>query len=502
MAGELILEAMFELARQRERSHKGIVDGIRSVGQSVSDVMEHRRLREQAQMQQRAEMEQARLADQRARELHADTQGRLARQHEENIKLQRATQARQDRQAAAGQLEKLQPLLDEGRVDAFNLRGSPWGIRATQDPSPQAPPRPQGPAPVDLFDLLTTRPSQQTIQNLNRAEAEAGEYQRGVQAVEEAKRNPQYNITIADDLFTSYRGGEMRDARRRDAEQVRESFAPTATADFERRSLALMEREIAEGMPREKAFAAHTQRTEGERQRIAAMDRAKLQPRGGSGQRRMTPGQDATNARGWHSQAEGTLKTYLASQGYTRHVAALDGYRAMLDDMESGNTAQIMGGLGGWVKEKSGGSAVITESEIKRYLESAIPWDERAQKSFDYWLKGGKVDKAYVKPFTEALRKSIIGRQRGVIERIGKGARATLMADPNEEVRSMADAAYIRAVTPLMSEEQLDAFIREREEGRSGLDVVSEAKPGRPKAPEPKRVDQSNARARELLGGK
>lgn len=193
-----------------------------------------------------------------------------------------------------------------------------------------------------------------------------------------------------------------------------------------------------------------------------ARRRAAGRPSGPDG---MTPAQKETQERGWHSQAETVLQRYQQSQGYGSQVTSLRGYEAMLDDLKSGNTAQMMGGIGAWVKEKSGGSAVITENEIKRHATSAIPWNERVEKEFNYWLKGGQVDQGYVKPFREALEKAIIDRHRGIIDRIGKGASAALLADPHPEVQQYADSAYTRLTTPLRSGEELDRFINEKKKG-------------------------------------
>lgn len=170
------------------------------------------------------------------------------------------------------------------------------------------------------------------------------------------------------------------------------------------------------------------------------------------------------SARGWNTQGEQLFKNYTASQGYTGQVASNRAYSSMLEDLKSGNTALMTGGLGAWVKEKSGGSAVVTENEIQRYLTSAMPWTEELAKQFNYWVKADpQLDQSYVKPFIDALEKVVLERQRKSIEHIGKGAKATFLADENPEVRAQANAAYTRAITPLMSSEQLDEFIGQRE---------------------------------------
>jgi hypothetical protein len=205
-------------------------------------------------------------------------------------------------------------------------------------------------------------------------------------------------------------------------------------------------------------------------------------------------GQDNTNNRGWNAQGETLLKNYTSSQGYSKQVEGLRSYENMLADLKSGNTALMMGGLGAWVKEKSGGSAVVTENEIKRYLQSSIPWTTEMERQFNYWAKGDtRLDQKYVKPFTDALESTIISRQKGIIERIGKGAKASFLADENPEIQAQANAAYTRTVSPLLAPEQLDAFIKEREAQRDAAPAPVPAKKAKGGATQPAPPRQSAA---------
>jgi len=196
----------------------------------------------------------------------------------------------------------------------------------------------------------------------------------------------------------------------------------------------------------------------------------------------------ATSAatRGWNTQGEQLFKNYTGSQGYSKQVEATRGYENMLADLKSGNTALMMGGLGAWVKEKSGGSAVVTENEIKRYLTTSMPWTEELNRQFNYWVKGDpQLSPTYVQPFVDALEKTIVQRQRGIVERIGKGAQATFLADENPEIRDQSEAAYIRAISPLMSGDQLDEFIKQRKAQTAAPIPVQGKSPTPGKAPPP-----------------
>jgi hypothetical protein len=282
-----------------------------------------------------------------------------------------------------------------------------------------------------------------------------------------------------------------------DPQEERQAKETRASADATRVSGALgpemgaayAERLIKAGMSPEDAAKMAVGRVQHLEDQDRMDARARSRPRG------PTEHQTDTSERGWHSQAENSIQRYYTSQGYSDAVKSFRGYKEMLSDLKSGNTAQMMGGLGAWVKEKSGGSSVVTENEIKRYAESAIPWTATAEKAFNYWVKGGKLPPAYVKPFTSALEKSVISRQRGIVEQIGLGAQASLMADPSPEIRAMAPSAYTRAVTPLMSAAELKEFI-EKQGGRGTGGAPAQQKSGGP-------VDLKSldAEADKLLGG-
>jgi hypothetical protein len=206
---------------------------------------------------------------------------------------------------------------------------------------------------------------------------------------------------------------------------------------------------------------------------------------------------ESASNRGWNTQAEGMFKNYTASQGYSKQVEATRGYENMLADLKSGNTALMMGGLGAWVKEKSGGSAVVTENEIKRYLTSSMPWTNELERQFNYWVQGDpSLSQEYVKPFVDALEQTIVQRQRGIIDRIGKGAQATLLADENPEIRAQADGAYIRAITPLLGSDELDDFIAQRKAQTSPGEKPA-AKPAKGAAAPPPPMPKSGGQPRQ-----
>ncbi len=195
----------------------------------------------------------------------------------------------------------------------------------------------------------------------------------------------------------------------------------------------------------------------------------------------MTPTGEDASLRGWNAQAETQFNNYWKQQEGTKNLAAARGYLSVLQDLESGNSAQMIGGVGKWVKEASGGSAVVTENEIKRYATEAIPWTAQAEKMFDYWAKGAEVPPEYVAPFTEALKKSIVARQRGIVNQIGLGAQSIFTADQNPEMAAYAKKAYLRATSGLLTSGQLRGFISRREketEGGGRVPLGTTPKPG------------------------
>jgi len=288
-----LLDAMLSLGRPTPQS--GVTRGLNTLGDALEGVAQRRQQRalERARLQQQAE--EAAYANQRARDIaEANEQNEMAR-HRENIAIQRQTQQRQDRKDAAGHLEKTLPLLQgtAPQVSRFNALSGPYGLQARQREAPPMPERPQGPAPIDLMDMLMMRPTQQGIQNINQAEKAAGAYQQEAAKVEETKRNPIVDIDMAGELYASVHGNELQEARRAQAAQAVEPFTELSASDIERKADAATKAALDGGTLKLEGAAQFRQGIiEAEKNRLARARRG-----GGRGDKPMTPGEKVDNER-------------------------------------------------------------------------------------------------------------------------------------------------------------------------------------------------------------
>lgn len=137
-------------------------------------------------------------------------------------------------------------------------------------------------------------------------------------------------------------------------------------------------------------------------------------------------------------EANHMVETIARRNDYKPTVTAYRTYQDVLSQLNSGNDALVRRAVGMIAKEASGGSAVVTENELKRYVDEVGGKWQQLEKSWNTLVQTGDgtaIPAQQIKIFSEAMAKGLIPRAEAKLRAITAMVDKSLAENPNVGLR-------------------------------------------------------------------
>ena len=151
-------------------------------------------------------------------------------------------------------------------------------------------------------------------------------------------------------------------------------------------------------------------------------------------------------------EARMQLDSLKKGSDYKALVSSYNNYSSILSDLNSGNDALIRRGIGLYGKEASGGSSVVTENELKRYVDQVGgKWNE-VEKSWRTLVQTNGdttgIPPDQLKIFQQALSLSLVPRAAAKLNTVKGMVKKHFANQPNVGLRKYGDVSVEQLISP------------------------------------------------------